>query len=50
VLPKHPLGRQMLRQLKVYARPHRPHQAEQPVPFEITQVPQLAGAGRAAAR
>ena len=27
-------------QLKVYAGPDHPHQAQQPAPFEITQVPQ----------
>jgi large subunit ribosomal protein L13 len=50
MLPKNTLGRQMLSKLKVYAGPHHPHQAQQPVPFEITQVPQQAGATRAAAR
>jgi len=50
MLPKNTLGRQMLSKLKVYAGPHHPHQAQQPVPFEITQVPQLSGAGRAATR
>ena len=33
-------GPQMLRKLKVYAGPEHPHQAQQPVPFEITQVAQ----------
>jgi large subunit ribosomal protein L13 len=40
MLPKNSLGRQMLRKLKVYAGPDHPHQAQQPVPFEITQVAQ----------
>ncbi|HEY4464636.1 MAG TPA: 50S ribosomal protein L13 [Streptosporangiaceae bacterium] len=40
MLPKNSLGRQTLRKLKVYAGPDHPHQAQQPVPFEITQVPQ----------
>ena len=40
MLPKNTLGRQMLRKLKVYAGPDHPHQAQQPVPFEITQVAQ----------
>jgi large subunit ribosomal protein L13 len=31
MLPKGPLGRQMLRKLKVYAGPTHPHQAQQPV-------------------
>ena len=40
MLPKNSLGRKTLRKLKVYAGPDHPHQAQQPVPFEITQVPQ----------
>jgi large subunit ribosomal protein L13 len=43
MLPKNTLGRQMLRKLKVYAGPDHPHQAQQPVPFAITQVSQQAG-------
>jgi large subunit ribosomal protein L13 len=43
MLPKNSLGRQMLRKLKVYAGPDHPHQAQQPVPFAITQVSQQAG-------
>jgi large subunit ribosomal protein L13 len=53
MLPKNSLGRQMLRKLKVYRGPDHPHQAQQPVPFEITQVSQVAqqaGAARAAAK
>ena len=45
MLPKNSLGRQMLRKLKVYRGPDHPHQAQQPVPFEITQVAQQAGTG-----
>jgi large subunit ribosomal protein L13 len=45
MLPKNSLGRSMLRKLKVYAGPEHPHQAQQPVPFEISQVEQ-AGASR----
>ena len=45
MLPKNTLGRQMLRKLKVYAGPEHPHAAQQPVPFEISQVEQ-AGASR----
>jgi large subunit ribosomal protein L13 len=30
----------MLSKLKVYAGPEHPHAAQQPVPFEITQVAQ----------
>jgi large subunit ribosomal protein L13 len=40
MLPKNSLGRSMLRKLKVYAGPEHPHQAQQPVPYEITQVAQ----------
>ena len=40
MLPKNSLGRQMLSKLKVYAGPEHPHQAQKPVPFEITQVAQ----------
>ncbi|TFV32779.1 50S ribosomal protein L13 [Streptomyces sp. T1317-0309] len=34
------LGRQMLSKLKVYKGDQHPHAAQQPVPFEITQVAQ----------
>jgi len=44
MLPKNALGRQMLRKLKVYAGPEHPHAAQQPVPFEITQVEQAGAA------
>jgi large subunit ribosomal protein L13 len=44
MLPKNTLGRQMLRKLKVYAGPEHPHQAQQPVPFEIHQVGQQPAA------
>ncbi len=40
MLPHTRLGRQMAGKLKVYAGPTHPHQAQQPVPFEITQVAQ----------
>ena len=40
MLPHNRLGRQMLSKLKVYAGPEHPHQAQQPMPFEITQVAQ----------
>ena len=40
MLPKGTLGRQMLSKLKVYAGPDHPHQAQQPVPYEINQVAQ----------
>jgi large subunit ribosomal protein L13 len=42
MLPKTTLGRQMLSKLKVYAGPEHPHQAQKPVPFEITQISQQA--------
>ena len=48
MLPKNSLGRQMLRKLKVYPGPDHPHQAQQPVPFEISQVGQQAGTSKAA--
>jgi large subunit ribosomal protein L13 len=44
MLPKNTLGRAMLRKLKVYAGPDHPHQAQQPVPYEIRQITQQAGA------
>jgi large subunit ribosomal protein L13 len=40
MLPHNSLGRQMLSKLKVYRGPEHPHQAQRPVPFEITQVAQ----------
>jgi large subunit ribosomal protein L13 len=40
MLPKNKLGRQLLSKLKVYAGPEHPHTAQQPTPFEITQVAQ----------
>ncbi|HJU97369.1 MAG TPA: 50S ribosomal protein L13 [Jiangellaceae bacterium] len=40
MLPHTSLGRHMLTKLKVYAGPEHPHQAQQPVPYEITQVAQ----------
>ena len=35
MLPKGPLGRQMVKKLKVYAGPSHPHAAQAPKPFEI---------------
>jgi large subunit ribosomal protein L13 len=35
MLPRGPLGRQMLNKLKVYAGPQHPHAAQMPTPFEI---------------
>ena len=40
MLPKNRIARQQLKKLKVYAGPEHPHQAQHPVPFEITQVAQ----------
>ena len=40
MLPHNTLGRQMLSKLKVYAGPEHPHQAQQPAPYEISQVAQ----------
>jgi len=40
MLPKNRLARQQLRKLKVYAGPEHPHQGQQPVPFELSQVVQ----------
>ena len=40
MLPKNTLGRQMLSKLKVYRGDQHPHGAQQPQPYEITQVAQ----------
>ncbi|MBW3085856.1 hypothetical protein KEM60_02067 [Austwickia sp. TVS 96-490-7B] len=40
MLPKNSLARQQLSKLKVYAGSTHPHQAQKPVPFEISQVAQ----------
>lgn len=40
MLPKNRLGQHLLRKLKVYAGPDHPHRAQQPAPFEMTQVEQ----------
>ena len=40
MLPKNSLGRQMISKLKVYAGDTHPHAAQQPSPFEISQVAQ----------
>lgn len=40
MLPHNTLGRQMASKLKVYAGPDHPHQAQQPVPYQISQVAQ----------
>ncbi|MDL4776261.1 MULTISPECIES: 50S ribosomal protein L13 [Thermomonosporaceae] len=41
MLPKTSLGRKMFGKVKVYAGPEHPHQSQQPVPFEITQISQI---------
>jgi large subunit ribosomal protein L13 len=40
MLPKNSLGRKMAKKLKVYAGAEHPHQAQKPVPFQITQIAQ----------
>jgi large subunit ribosomal protein L13 len=40
MLPHNRLGRAMATKLKVYAGPDHPHQAQKPVPYEISQVAQ----------
>ena len=37
MLPKGPLGRQMLKKLKVYAGPTHPHQAQSPTPRALPE-------------
>ena len=40
MLPKGPLGYAMIKKLKVYPGAEHPHAAQQPKPFEITQIAQ----------
>jgi len=40
MLPHNKLGNAQIKKLKVYAGPNHPHGAQQPVPYEITQVAQ----------
>ena len=40
MLPHNKLGRQLIKKLKVYAGAEHPHEAQKPVPFEITQIAQ----------
>jgi large subunit ribosomal protein L13 len=40
MLPKNSLGRKTFSKLKVYAGPTHPHQAQQPQPYEISQISQ----------
>ena len=43
MLPKGPLGRQMLRKLKVYAGPAHPHAAQQPQPLDLADARRQRG-------
>lgn len=38
MLPRGPLGRQMLKKLHVYAGPEHPHEAQRPQPLTLTDV------------
>lgn len=40
MLPKNKLSRQLMNKLKVYSGPEHPHAAQQPQPYEITQIAQ----------
>ena len=40
MLPKNKLSRQLIKKLKVYAGPEHPHAAQQPQPYQITQIAQ----------
>jgi len=42
MLPKNKLGRAQAKKLKVYAGPEHPHAAQQPQPFQITKIAQVA--------
>lgn len=42
MLPKNKLGRAQAKKLKVYAGPEHPHGAQQPQPYEITKIAQVA--------
>ncbi|MBV2361885.1 50S ribosomal protein L13 [Streptomonospora nanhaiensis] len=42
MLPKGSLGRKMAKKLKVYAGAEHPHQAQQPVPYEMKKIQQPA--------
>ncbi len=44
MLPHNKLSAQQIRKLKVYAGPEHPHAAQQPTPYELTQVAQPASA------
>lgn len=38
MIPRNPLGRQMLRKLKVYAGAEHPHEAQQPIALDVAQM------------
>ncbi|MGD8691199.1 MAG: 50S ribosomal protein L13, partial [Methyloceanibacter sp.] len=38
MLPRGPLARQQLRNLKVYAGPEHPHEAQNPVPLDVASL------------
>jgi large subunit ribosomal protein L13 len=40
MLPKNRLSRQLMKKLKVYSGPEHPHAAQQPEPYQITQIAQ----------
>ncbi|MBK8447665.1 MAG: 50S ribosomal protein L13 [Micropruina sp.] len=40
MLPKNKLSRQLIKKLKVYSGPEHPHTAQQPQPYQITQIAQ----------
>ncbi|MDO5681662.1 MAG: 50S ribosomal protein L13 [Propionibacteriaceae bacterium] len=40
MLPKNRLSRQLIKKLKVYSGPEHPHAAQQPEPYQITQIAQ----------
>ncbi len=44
MLPHNKLAAQQIRKLKVYSGPQHPHAAQQPTPYELTQVAQPAQA------
>lgn len=44
MLPHNKLAAQQITKLKVYAGPDHPHQAQEPTPYELTQIAQPASA------
>lgn len=45
MLPRGPLGRSMIKKLKIYAGPTHPHEAQGPEPLELTAARPLAPKG-----